>query len=100
MPLALIARLEKTCLKSHVLTITRKCTTQGLLWTQKKRVKKLVSVLAIFAPMTDISRETTLERVPYIWYPVQFYQKNDNDEDKSVRALIDLRSKVNIIHST
>ena len=48
--------------------------------------------------MTDTSREATLERVPYIWYPIQFRQKQDKDEKKNIRALIDLRSEVNAIH--
>ena len=34
----------------------------------------------------------------YIWYPVQFYWKNDKDKDKDVRVLIDLGSKINAIH--
>ena len=49
--------------------------------------------------MTDTSREATLKRVPCIRYPVQFRQKNDEDEDKDVRAMIDSGSEVNAIHS-
>ena len=48
--------------------------------------------------MTDTSIEATLERVPCIWYLVQFRRKNDKDKDKDMRALIDLGSKVNAIH--
>ena len=48
--------------------------------------------------MTDTSMEVTLERVPYIRYSVRFCRKNDKDEDKDVRALIDLGSEVNAIH--
>ena len=48
--------------------------------------------------MTDTSRKTTFEQVPCIQYPVQFYQKNDKDEDKDVRALIDLGSEVNAMY--
>ena len=48
--------------------------------------------------MTDTSRETTLEWVWCIWYPVQFRRKNDEDKNKDIRALIDLGSKVNAIY--
>ena len=48
--------------------------------------------------MTDTSRKATLKRVPCIRYPVRFRQKNDEDEDKDVRALIDLGSEVNAMH--
>ena len=50
--------------------------------------------------MTDTSRETTLEQVPYIRYLVQFRQKNDEDENKDVRVLIDSSSEVNAIYPT
>ena len=50
--------------------------------------------------MTDTSREATLERVPCIRYPVQFRRKNDENEDKDVRALIDLGNEVNAMHPT
>ena len=48
--------------------------------------------------MTDTSRETTIERVLYIRYPVRFRRKNDEDEDKDIRALIDSGNEVNAIH--
>ena len=48
--------------------------------------------------MTDTSREATLERVSCIRYPVRFRRKNDEDEDKDVRALIDSGSEVNAMH--
>ena len=48
--------------------------------------------------MTDTSREATLEWVPCIRYPVRFRRKNDEDEDKDVRALIDSGSEVNAMH--
>ena len=54
--------------------------------------------MATSTPMTDTSREATLERVPCIRYPVRFRRKNDEDEDKDVRALIDSGSKVNAMH--
>ena len=50
--------------------------------------------------MTDTSREATLERVPYIRYLVRFHQKNNEDKDKDVRALMDLSSEVNTMHPT
>ena len=50
--------------------------------------------------MTDTSREATLKRVPYIRYTVRFRRKNDKDEDKDVRALVDLSSEVNAMHPT
>ena len=48
--------------------------------------------------MTDTSREATLEQIPCIRYPVWFRRKNDEDEDKDVRALIDSGSAVNVMH--
>ena len=48
--------------------------------------------------MTDTSKEATLERVPYIRYLVQFYQKNNKDKDKDIKALIDSSSKINAMH--
>ena len=48
--------------------------------------------------MTDTSRKVTLKQVPYIRYLVQFYRTNNEDEDKDVRALIDLGSEVNVMH--
>ena len=48
--------------------------------------------------MTDTSKEATLEQVPCIWYPIWFRQKNDEDEDKDVRALIDSGNEINAIH--
>ena len=50
--------------------------------------------------MTDISRETTLERIPCIRYLVRFCRKNNEDKNKDVRALIDSGSEVNTIHPT
>ena len=48
--------------------------------------------------MTDTGTEAILEQVPCIRYPVRFRQKNDKDENKDVRALIDSGSKVNTMH--
>ena len=48
--------------------------------------------------MTDTSREATLEGVLCIRYLVRFRQKNNKDEDKDVRALIDSGSEVNTMH--
>ena len=48
--------------------------------------------------MTDTCIETTFKRVLCIRYPVRFRQKNDEDEDKDVRALIDLGNEVNAMH--
>ena len=48
--------------------------------------------------MTDTSKEATLESVCSIRYPVQFWQKNDKDKNKDVRALINSESKVNTMH--
>ena len=55
-------------------------------------VKKLVSIPAISMSMTG-AREEALERVLYIYYPVQF--KKDKTQ---MQALIDLESEVNAIH--
>ena len=54
--------------------------------------------MATSAPMTDTSREATLERVLYIRYQVRFRQKNNKDKDKDVKAVIDSGSEVNAIH--
>ena len=48
--------------------------------------------------MTDTSMKAILERVPYIRYPVQFRRKNDKDDDKDMRALINSGSEVNTMH--
>ena len=72
---------------------------EGLLWAKKKHVKKLVSVSATSAPITDTSKETTLKQFLCIWYPVWFCQKNNKDKNKDIKALIDLGSGVNIIYS-
>ena len=48
--------------------------------------------------MTDTSRKAIFERIPCIQYLVQFRRKNDENEDKDVKALIDSGSKVNIMH--
>ena len=50
--------------------------------------------------MTDTSREATLEQVPCIWYPVWFRRKNNEDENKDVKARINLDSEVNAMHPT
>ena len=48
--------------------------------------------------MTDTSREVTLKWVSCIQYLVWFRQKNNEDENKDVRALIDSGSEVNAMH--
>ena len=48
--------------------------------------------------MIDTSREAIFKRVPYIWYLVQFYRKNDKNKNKDVKALINSCNKVNAIH--
>ena len=56
--------------------------------------KRLVSVLAPSASVTEASKEAhkvILDRVPCIYYPVQFRK----DKGAIIRALIDLGSKVN-----
>ena len=65
---------------------------------RKKSVKKLVSVSVTSAPITDTTRNPTLERVLSIRYLVRLRQKNNENENKDVRALIDLGSKVNVMH--
>ena len=47
--------------------------------------------------MNDTSRETTPERITYSQYLVQLRRKNDKNENKNVKALINLDSKVNTI---
>ena len=56
-------------------------------------VKKLVLVLATSTLMTG-TREKALECIPYIYYSVQFKDRNETQ----VQALIDSRSEVNAIH--
>ena len=56
--------------------------------------KKLVSVLATSASVTGASKEApevVLDRVPCIYYLVQFRK----DKEKTIRALIDFGSEVN-----
>ena len=55
--------------------------------------KKLVSVLATFAPMTEASKkdEVILERLSCIHYPLRFRKDKENE----VQALIDLGGVVN-----
>ena len=50
-------------------------------------------VLSTFTPVTEDSQGVTLERVPCIWYPVQF-RKNKNN----IQALIDSGSEVNAMN--
>ena len=60
------------------------------------KVKKLVPVSATSASVTEASKEAQeviLDRVPCIHYPVQFRK----DKGATIRALIDLGSKVNTI---
>ena len=55
--------------------------------------KKLVLVSATSTSVTD-AREKALERIPCIYYPVQF-----KDTDRApVQALIDSGSEVNAVH--
>ena len=55
--------------------------------------------MANSATMTDISKKVTLEQVSCIQYLVRFRQKNDEDKNKNVKAMIDLDSEVNAMHS-
>ena len=55
-------------------------------------VKKLVLILAASTLMTG-ARKEALERVPYIYYLVQF-------KKSMTQALINLESEVNAIHLT
>ena len=58
-----------------------------------QNVKKLVSVSAISTSMTDIREKAlVLERIPYIYYPVQFKRDTYGTQ---VQALIDSNSEVN-----
>ena len=64
------------------------------LWFERlpKTFKKLVLVLATFAPMTGASKEDkeVLERVLCIYYPLCFRKDKENE----MRTLIDLDSEV------
>lgn len=57
-----------------------------------KIFQKLVSILAIFAPVieTDKKNNIVLKNVLYIYYLIQF-------KENKVRGLIDLNNKVNAI---
>ena len=95
----LTARLGKVYFRSHVFTIRRKVTTIGTaLSLEKRRIKKLVLVLAITTPITDTTKKTTLERVPCIQYLVQFYRKKDKYKNKNIRPQIYSGIEVNAIH--
>ena len=61
--------------------------------------KKLVLVLTTSASVTKASKEAQeaiLDRVPYIYYPVQFQK----DKGATICALIDLSSKINAMTLT
>ena len=62
----------------------------GPLCNHLSGAKKLVSVLATSLPVTETNKEVTLERVPYIYYPLRF-RKNT----AGVKALVDSGSEVN-----
>ena len=65
-----------------------------MLWATK--VKKLVPVLATSASVTEASKkaqEMILDRLPFIYYPVQFR----NNKRETIWALINLGSKVNVM---
>ena len=98
LPSSLIAELRKTCSRSRALTVTRKRTTQKTALSAEKTCQKTSIGLGNSTSIIDTSKEATLKRVWYIWYLVWFHQKNDKDKDKHIRALIDSRSKVNLMH--
>ena len=57
------------------------------------KAKKLISVLATSALVTDASKkdpEVILNWIPYIYYPIQFHKNKE-----TIWALIDSSSKVN-----
>ena len=58
------------------------------------RAKKLVLVSATSLLTTDTKKKVTLERVPYIHYPLRFQKDNSG-----VRALVDSGSEVNAMTS-
>ena len=65
------------------------------MYTIKKRVKKLVLVLAIFALIIGISKEVSeviVDQVPCFYYPVQFWK-----DKRIIKALINSSNKVNAI---
>ena len=62
-------------------------------------LKKLKSVSATSALMTDTSSEGIFEQVLCILYSVSFCQKNSKDKNKNIRALISSGSEINIMHS-
>ena len=62
--------------------------------SRTSKAKKLVSVLATSASVTGASKETpemVLNRVPCIYYPLQFRK----DKKETIQALIDSGSEVN-----
>ena len=63
---------------------------------KKNAAKKLATVLATSASVTEASeKETPLERFPCLWYPVRFRKNHAED----VSALIDSGSEVNAMSS-
>ena len=54
--------------------------------------------MATSALMTDTGNQAIFEQVLYIQYLIQFCQKNNEDKEKDITALIDLVSKINIIY--
>ena len=53
-----------------------------------------------FTLITDTNRKATFKWVLFIWYLIWFHQIIKKDKDKNMRALINLSSEVNIVHST
>ena len=49
--------------------------------------------------MTNIGKEAILKWVLYILYLVWFCWKNNKEEDKNIKALINLSSNINIMYS-
>ena len=64
---------------------------------QAPQDKKLVLVLATSTLVIDTNRKAqkmrVLDRVSYIYYPVQF----EKDKNKDVLVLLDSRNKINVM---
>ena len=56
-----------------------------------------MSVSATSVPVTDGGEEVVLEKIPCIYYPVQFQKDSKQEGQQQVRALINSGSKLNAI---
>ncbi len=80
--------------RSPIFNAKKKDTIWETAWNTKKNLQKQIVVLTTSILTTEASEKTFLERVSCIWYSVWLQKDQDN-----LKALIDLDSKDNAMHS-